>query len=111
MTTSRLEYLLINGRSWALNPLGNPVCIQFLSSIAMTLSGLCLSRITAKSLEYSYSVYDSVYVMYHWLREKVEKGLLKLQSVPTRRHADVLTKCLSRMKHEKCRTELGICRS
>ena len=51
-------------------------------------------------------------VMYHWLREKVEKGLLKLQFVPTDDMvADVLTKALVRMKHEKCRTRLGICRS
>ena len=46
-------------------------------------------------------------VMYHWLREKVEKGLLKLQFVPTDNMvADVLTKGLVRMKHEKCRTRL-----
>ena len=51
-------------------------------------------------------------VMYHWLREKVEKGLLKLQFVPTDNMvADVLTKGLVRMKLEKCRTGLGICRS
>ena len=38
-------------------------------------------------------------VMYHWLREKVEKGLLKLQFVPTDDMvADVLTKTLVRMK-------------
>ena len=46
-------------------------------------------------------------VMYHWLREKVEKGLLKLRFVPTEDMvADVLTKDLARMKHEKCRTGL-----
>ena len=51
-------------------------------------------------------------VMYHWLREKVEKGLLKLQFVPTDNMvANVLTKSLVRMKHEKCRTRLGICKS
>ena len=51
-------------------------------------------------------------VMYHWLREKVEKGLLKLQFVPTEDMiAGVLTKGLARMNHEKCRTRLGICRS
>ena len=51
-------------------------------------------------------------VMYHWLREKVEKGLLKLQFVPTDDMvADVLTKALVRIKCEKCRTRLGICRS
>ena len=51
-------------------------------------------------------------MMYHWLREKVEKGLLKLQFMPTdAMMADVLTKSLVRMKHEKCRTRLGICRS
>ena len=45
-------------------------------------------------------------VIYLWLREKVEKGLLKLQFVPTEEMvADVLTKDLARMKHEK------ICRS
>ena len=51
-------------------------------------------------------------VMHHWLREKVEKGLLKLQFVPTDNMvADVLTKSFVRMKHEKCRTRLGICRT
>ena len=51
-------------------------------------------------------------VRHHWLREKVEKGLLKLQFVPTDNMvADVLTKALVRMKHEKCRNRLGICRS
>ena len=51
-------------------------------------------------------------VMYHWLKENVEKGLLKLQFVLTDDMvADVLTKALVRMKHEKCRTGLGICRS
>jgi transposase InsO family protein len=50
-------------------------------------------------------------VMYHWLREKVEKGLLKLQFVPTEEMvADVLTKGLARVKHEKCRTGLGMWR-
>ena len=50
-------------------------------------------------------------VMYHWLREKVEKGLLRLQFVPTDNMvADVLTNTLVRMKHEKCRNGLGICR-
>ena len=48
-------------------------------------------------------------IMYHWLREKVEKGLLKLQFVPTEDMvADVLTKAPARMKHEKCRTGLAI---
>ena len=53
-----------------------------------------------------------IYVIYHWLREKVEKGLLKLKFVPTKDIvADVLMKGLARMKHEKCRTGLGVCRS
>ena len=51
-------------------------------------------------------------MMYHWLREKVEKGLPKLQFVPTDNMvANVLTKALVKMKHEKCRTGLGICSS
>ena len=39
------------------------------------------------------------------------KGPLKLQFVPTDDMvADVLTKGLVRIEHEKCRTGLGICR-
>jgi hypothetical protein len=50
-------------------------------------------------------------VMYHWLREKVEKRLLQLQFVPTDEMvADVLTKSLVRVKHEKCRQGLGVSR-
>ena len=65
----------------------------------------------SKNPEY-HSRMKHIDVMYHWLREKVEKGLLKLQFVPTDNMvADVLTKGLVRMKHEKCRTGLGICRS
>ena len=51
-------------------------------------------------------------VMYHWLKEKVEKGLLKLHFMPTEDMvANVLMKDLARIKHEKCRTGFGICRS
>ena len=51
-------------------------------------------------------------VMYHWLKEKVKKGLLKLHFMPTEDMvANVLMKDLARIKHEKCRTGFGICRS
>ena len=55
---------------------------------------------------------EHIDVIYHWLREKVEKGLFKLHFVLTEDMvADVLMKGLARMKHEKCRIGLGICRS
>ena len=51
-------------------------------------------------------------VMYHWLREKVERRLLKLEFVSTGEMvAGVLTKSLVRAKHGKFRDRLGIYRS
>ena len=49
-------------------------------------------------------------IMYHWLREKVERRKLKLEFVPTCEIvANVLMKSLVRVKHKKFR-ELEICR-
>ena len=47
-------------------------------------------------------------VMYHWLREKVDRRKLKLEFVPTGEMvADVLPKSLVQVKHEKFRDRLG----
>lgn len=46
---------------------------------------------------------------YHWLREQVEDKVFSLEYIPTdRMRADVLTKPLSRVLHEKCCELLGL---
>ena len=46
---------------------------------------------------------------YHWLREQVEEKVFSLEYISTdRMRADVLTKPLSRVLHEKCCELLGL---
>ena len=48
-------------------------------------------------------------IQYHYIRDMVQKGAIKLQHVGTNEHvADVLTKPLSRVKFEHFRDKLGI---
>jgi hypothetical protein len=48
-------------------------------------------------------------IKYHYIREMVQKGAVKLQYVPTDEQvADVLTKPLSRVKFEYFRDKLGV---
>ena len=48
-------------------------------------------------------------VRYHFIRDMVQKGAIKLKSVPTKEQvADVLTKPLARVKFEYFRDKLGV---
>jgi hypothetical protein len=48
-------------------------------------------------------------IKYHYIREMVQKGAVKLQCVPTDKQvADVLTKPLSRVKFEYFRDKLSV---
>lgn len=48
-------------------------------------------------------------LQYHWIREVVESGDLKLQHCPTENMiADVLTKCLGKAHFRRLRSELGV---
>jgi len=48
-------------------------------------------------------------IKYHYIRDMVEKGAVKLQYVPTNEQTvDMLTKPLSRMKFEHFRNKLGV---
>ena len=47
-------------------------------------------------------------VQHHFVREKVERGLIRLEYCPTEdMMADVLTKALARDKHERLRKMMG----
>ena len=47
-------------------------------------------------------------VQHHFVREKVERGLIRLEYCPTEdMMADVLTKALAKERHEKLRTMMG----
>ena len=48
-------------------------------------------------------------IKYHYIRDMVQRGLVKLQYVVTGEHiADVLTKPLARLKFEYFREKLGV---
>lgn len=48
-------------------------------------------------------------VRYHFVREIVESGLLEIRHVASEEMpADILTKALSRYKHERCVKSLGL---
>ena len=48
-------------------------------------------------------------IRYHFVRKQVEEGRLKTRQIPGSEHvADVLTKPLSRVPHEKLRYMLGV---
>jgi hypothetical protein len=48
-------------------------------------------------------------IKYHFIREMIHKGAVKLQYVPTDKQvADVLTKPLSRVKFQYFRDKLGV---
>ena len=48
-------------------------------------------------------------IKYHFIRDMVQRGALKLQYVATEEHiADVLTKPLARVKFEYFREKLGV---
>ena len=50
-------------------------------------------------------------VRYHFIRDMVQKGAIKLKYVPTEEQvADVLTKPLARVKFEYFRDKLGVVR-
>jgi hypothetical protein len=48
-------------------------------------------------------------IKHHFIRDHLEKGLIKLSYIPTEDNAaDALTKPLDRVKFEKCRAKMGI---
>jgi len=47
-------------------------------------------------------------VRYHFTRDAVQGGAVKLRHVPTDQMADVLTKALPRVSHERCTRDLGL---
>ena len=48
-------------------------------------------------------------IKYHYIRDMVQRGAVKLQYVATEEHiADVLTKPLARLKFEYFREKLGV---
>ena len=54
---------------------------------------------------------NHIEIWYHYIRDMVQRGAVKLQYVGTDDHvADVLTKPLSRVKFEYFRDKLGVVR-
>ena len=54
---------------------------------------------------------NHIEVRYHFIRDMVQKGAVKLKYVPTEEQvADVLTKALARVKFEYFRDKLGVVR-
>ena len=50
-----------------------------------------------------------IHIRHHFLRENVEKGLIKLEFCQTENQiADILTRPLQRDRYEKLRLELGL---
>ena len=51
----------------------------------------------------------NIEIKYHYIRDMVQKGVVKLQYVATDKHtADVLTKPLAKLKFEYFREKLGV---
>ena len=52
---------------------------------------------------------NHIKIKYHYIRDMVQRGAVKLQYVATNEHiADVLTKPLARVKFEDFREKLGV---
>ena len=52
---------------------------------------------------------NHIEIKYHYIRDMVQKGVVKLQYVATNEHiADVLTKPLARVKFEYFREKVGV---